>query len=105
MKRLAILTATVMATLGGAWLLWQFRPVLFLFLLSLGLAAALRPLVDRQEHAWHWPRPAALLTVYGLTLAFVIVLVTAISGPLLDDLRRSADQFGVDRCDERSYLA
>jgi len=93
MKRLAILTATAAATLAGAWLLWQFRSVLLLFLMSLGLAAALRPLVDGQEHAWHWPRPAALLAVYGLTLAVMIVVIVAASGPLLDDLRRSADQF------------
>jgi len=93
MKRLAILTATAIATLAGAWLLWQFRSVLLLFLLSLGLAAALRPLVDQQERGRHWPRPAALLTVYGLTLAFLIVMIVATSGPLLDDLRRAADQF------------
>jgi predicted PurR-regulated permease PerM len=49
--------------------------------------------VDRQERAWHWPRPAALLAVYGLTLVFVIVVIMAASAPLLDDLRRSADQF------------
>jgi putative permease len=95
MKRLALLTATVIATLAAAWLLWQFRSVLLLFVMSLGLAAALRPLVDRQENNWHWPRPAALLAVYGLTLAFVVVLFLAISGPLLDDVRRVADQFVV----------
>src|SRR5260370_38553795 len=93
MKRLAILTATAIATLAGAWLLWQFRSVLLLFLLSLGLAAALRPLVDRTERRWHWPRPAALLAVYGLTLGCVIVVILTASGPLLDNLRRSADQF------------
>jgi putative permease len=93
MKRLAILTATAVATLAGAWLLWQFRSVLLLFLLSLGLAAALRPLVDGLERAGHWPRPAALLAVYGLTLAVIIAVIVATSGPLLDDLRRSADQF------------
>ena len=93
MKRLAILTATIVATLAGAWLMWEFRSVLLLFLLSLALAAALRPMVDRQERAWRWPRPAALLAVYGLTLVFVIVVIVASSAPLLDDLRRSADQF------------
>src|SRR5689334_9648430 len=92
MKRLAITTATVLATLAGVWLLWQFRSVLGLFLLSLALAAALRPLVDQPERVWRLPRPVAVLAVYGLTLLAVIAIVMAVSGPLLDDVRRAADQ-------------
>ncbi len=92
MKRLAIATATCLATLAGVWLLWQFRSVVLLFGLSLALTAALRPLVDRQETAWHWSRPAALLAVYGVTLLVLIGLSVAVAGPLLDELRRVADQ-------------
>ena len=65
MKRLALLTATVCATLVGAWLLWQFRAVLLLFVLSLVLSAALRPLADRQEAALKVPRPLAVLVRNG----------------------------------------
>ena len=93
MKRLGLLTATAGATVAGAWLLWQFRAVLLLFVLSLGLAAALRPLVDRLEAVLHWPRPAAVLTGYVLALAFIAVVVFAVAAPVLDDLRRAADQF------------
>ncbi len=93
MKRLALLTATVGATLVGAWLLWQFREVLLLFVLSIGLAAALRPLADRGEASLHWPRAATVLTAYLLTLAFIAVVVFAASPPVIDDLRRAADQF------------
>jgi putative permease len=93
MKRLALLTATVCATLVGVWLLWQFREVLLLFALSLVLSAALRPLANRQEAALKVPRPVAVLTIFLLALAFVAVVVFALSAPLLDDLRRAADQF------------
>jgi len=93
MKQLALLTATIGATLVAAWLLWQFRAVLLLFMLSLALSAALRPLADRQALLLHWPRPVAVLTVFLLTLAFLAIVVFAVSAPLLDDLRRASDQF------------
>jgi putative permease len=47
MSRLARYTAVVIATLTVLMLLWQFREVIFLFLFSLFVAAALRPLANR----------------------------------------------------------
>lgn len=47
MSRLARYTAVVIATLTVLMLLWQFREVVFLFLFSLFVAAALRPLINR----------------------------------------------------------
>ena len=41
----------------------------------------------------HWPRPAAVLTGYVLALACIAVVVVAVAAPVLDDLRRAADQF------------
>jgi putative permease len=46
-SRLARYTAVVTATLTILLLLWQFREVILLFLLSLFVAAALRPLINR----------------------------------------------------------
>jgi len=93
MKRLAAGTATCLATLLGVWLLWQFRSVLLLFVLSLALTATLRPLVDQQERAWHWPRPVCLLAVYGVSLLAMIGIGMAVAGPLLDNVRQAADKF------------
>jgi predicted PurR-regulated permease PerM len=47
MKRLAVFGAAVMTTLLALVVLWQFRIVVVYVLVSLALAAALRPLADR----------------------------------------------------------
>ena len=92
MKRVATFTLAVLGTLLSLGLLWQFRNVVLLFLLSLALAAALRPLADRQVDLG-WPRGRALLLVYGLTFALVAILIFAVGGPLLEELRQVADSF------------
>jgi predicted PurR-regulated permease PerM len=46
MKRLAFYTAVIAATLALVILLWQFRSVVILLILSLVLTAALRPTVE-----------------------------------------------------------
>jgi len=94
MKRLALLTLAVLGTLLGVLVLWQFRNVVLLFLLSLAVAAALRPLVDHQV-AQGWPRGRALGLVYCLTFTLVVILVFAVGGPLLDDLGAMADNFAL----------
>lgn len=92
MKRVALLTLAVLGTLLGLLLLWQFRNVVVLFLLSLAVAAALRPLVDRLVDVG-WPRGRALLLVYLLTLGLLFIVVFIVGGPLVDDLRQLADNF------------
>jgi predicted PurR-regulated permease PerM len=92
MKRLAVMAAVALATLAAVLALWQFRGVVIVFVLSLALAAALRPLVERQV-ARGWPRPTALLAVYGLALALFFVILWSIGGPLLDELRLAVDRF------------
>ena len=47
MKRLAWFTLLVLATLTLALIFWEFRVAVVLFGLSLAVAAAVRPLVDR----------------------------------------------------------
>jgi predicted PurR-regulated permease PerM len=92
MKRLAIIAAVALATLAAVLSVWQFRGVVLVFVLSLTLAAALRPLVERQVRRG-WPRPTALLAVYGLTLSLFFVILWSIGGPLLDELRLVVDRF------------
>jgi putative permease len=92
MRRLATITLAALATLAGVLLLWQFRDAMVLFLLSLAVAAALRPLVDRQVEMG-WPRSRSLLLVYVVTLLLLAIVLFIVSGPLLDDLRQVADNF------------
>ena len=46
MKRLALATAVVVATLVGLLMLWMLHEAVLIFLLSLAVAAAMRPVVD-----------------------------------------------------------
>jgi putative permease len=46
MTRIALNTATVLATLTGLAILWQFRGAALIFCMSLALAAALRPAIE-----------------------------------------------------------
>ncbi len=91
MKRLAGLTAVALATLLALILAWAFRQVIAIFALSLALAAALRPLVDYMVER-RWPRGAALLLVYGLTVALVAAGLIVMSPPLASELRLVADR-------------
>jgi putative permease len=87
MKRLAWFTLIILATLTAAILFWEFRVAVVLFSLSLVVAAAVRPLVDRFA-ARGLPRGLALLFTYALCVGGVIALVLILSGPLLANLQQ-----------------
>ena len=94
MKRPAQVAAAVFLALLAAFLLWEFRSAGVIFILSLATAAALRPLVDRQVQRG-WPRHAAVLLVYALTVALIFAIVWTIAGPVLDDLRLLGDNLAL----------
>jgi putative permease len=87
MKRLAWFTLVVLATCTLALLFWEFRVAVLLFVLSLIVAATVRPLVD-----WFagrgLPRGLALLLTYALCIGGIIALVVILSGPLLINLQQ-----------------
>jgi predicted PurR-regulated permease PerM len=87
MKRLAWFTIVMLATFTLALLFWEFRVAVILFVLSLVVAATVRPLVDRFA-ARGLPRGLALLFTYAVCVGGVIVLVLILSGPLLADLQQ-----------------
>lgn len=87
MKRLAWFTLIILATLTAAILFWEFRVAVVLFSLSLAVAAAVRPMVDRFA-ARGVPRGLALLFTYALCVGGVIALVVILSGPLLANLQQ-----------------
>ena len=92
MKRVALFTALVMATLLVVLLLWQFRAVVWLFILSLAVAATVRPLIERLVHQG-MPTGVALLAVYLLGVLALAGLIVAISQPLVQEMQRLANDF------------
>lgn len=86
MKRLAGYTAVVLATLGAFVILWQFRSVLILFVLSLVVAAAVRPLLSRLVDIGI-PAAIALLLIYLVGLSGLALTIYLIAGQLVDELR------------------
>jgi predicted PurR-regulated permease PerM len=87
MKRLAWFTAVVLGTLTAVLLVWEFRAAVVLFIISLVIAATVRPLVDWFS-ARRLPRGLALLLTYAVCVGFIIALVIILSGPLLSDLQQ-----------------
>jgi putative permease len=98
MKRVAINTALVLATFTIAMIVWQLHEAVVLFLFSLAIAAAMRPVIDELV-AYRWPRSLALVTTYllGVMLMGTLVYLTAV--PLAHEVREALAGFvrGYDR--------
>ncbi len=74
MKKLAWFTTVSLATFAAVYLLWEFRLAIFLFILSLVVAAVLRPMVDLlNSHGL--PRGLALALTYLAVLGGIVGLV------------------------------
>lgn len=94
MQRLALNTAAALAVLAGLYLAWQLLGAVLLFLFSLGLAAALRPVTNSLTR-WGMPRLLALIAAYLLVSAAVGLVAVAAAGPLtkqIQTLAGDADQ-------------
>jgi predicted PurR-regulated permease PerM len=85
MKQVAWLTTVVFLTLSAVLLLWRFNSEVTLFVFSLVLAAALRPLIARLAQRGIRPALAALM-VFVSGLAIVVVLVLAVSNPFVTEM-------------------
>jgi putative permease len=90
MKRLAWVTAIVLATLMAVYVVWQFRGVVGLFVLSLAVAAAVRPLHDWLT-GWGVPHRLALLLIYLILLGLMVSLIWFVSEPLLAEFQQVVD--------------
>jgi len=86
MRRLIANVLVVIVTLVVLVLLWQFRAAIFLFLFSLGVAAALRPVIYAFSNRG-LPQPLALGLAYLLVVGLVIGLAMLVSSPLIGDLQ------------------
>ncbi len=76
----------ILLTLTGLLLLWQFSIAVVIFMLSLALAAAFRPLIEDLNRIG-LPQGVALITAYGLTLLVIIGVILLASSPLVTDLQ------------------
>jgi putative permease len=84
-KRLATLTIVVLLTLFFLLILWQLRSVVFMFLLALIIAATLdRPITALQRRGWS--RTLAAAVVYLAGFGGLLLLIVAISIPLINEL-------------------
>lgn len=90
MKQLAINSAIVFGTLTGVFLLWEFHKAALLFLLSLVIAATLRPLGEVFTRR-RFSDAAAVMLVYGLTLIGLGVLFWWAGSSLVVELQRLGD--------------
>ncbi|MBA3867545.1 MAG: AI-2E family transporter [Anaerolineae bacterium] len=87
MKRLAGSTALVLVTLTAVFLVWQLSSAVVLFILSLVIAATIRPLIDWFA-ARGLPRALALLLAYVVCVGSIIALITVLGGSLLPELQQ-----------------
>ena len=92
MTRIVRYTIIVLTTLTVLLLLWQFSVAILLFLLSLAVAAALRPLISSITGR-NVPKRLALGIVYFLLIAAILSSLLLIGPSLLDELQRATDDF------------
>jgi predicted PurR-regulated permease PerM len=91
MKRLMLYTAVVLTTLLALYILWQFRLVLLLFVLSLFVAAAIRPLVHRLT-TWGMPKVGAQIVLYVIGVGAVLLIFVLVGDRLLMELNVLANR-------------
>lgn len=94
MKRLAGYTAVVIATLSLLIVLWEFRAVVALFVLSLLAAATVRPLIERVVKAG-LPLPVAMLLIYITLLGIVVLSLYAIRDSLIAEVQTLANYLAI----------
>lgn len=90
MIRLIRYTVVVLTTLMILLLVWQFISAIVLFILSLAVAAALRPLINSLTGRYV-PKRIALGVIYFLLTAAILSSFWMIGTPLLDELQMATD--------------
>ena len=95
MKQLAWYTIVTLSTLAGVFLLWELRTAVILFILSLTVAAILRPLVDYLVQR-RLPRGLALTITYFLVFSLIVGLGLFLGGPIIAELQALATNLPVN---------
>ncbi len=89
MRKLAWYTAVCLATITLVFLLWEFQSAFILFILSLVVAAILRPLVNFLISRGLW-RGFALVITYFIMFALFMGLVLFLGGPVIAEVQALA---------------
>lgn len=84
--RIAWYVAIILLTFTGLFLLWQFSSGVVIFLLSLALAAAFRPLIERLKQRGV-PKGVALVIAFGFVLILIAAVVLLLGTPLVTDFQ------------------
>ncbi len=92
MIRIFRYTTVVVITLIILLLLWQFSVAILLFVLSLAVAAALRPIISTITGR-KVPKRLALGIVYFLLVAAIVSSVLLAGPPLVNELQTATDDF------------
>jgi predicted PurR-regulated permease PerM len=93
MRRVAVAAAVSLATLLAAALLWNFRGAAALFLISLAVAATLRPLVEGLER--QLGRAGALVVVYLCGLVLLGVFIYVVTHGFVREVDEAVERLGV----------
>lgn len=94
MKRIVWYTVVVLTTITFLVVLWQFRKALVLFLLSLAVSAAFRPLINYFVQR-RMPRKIALILSYVLVLGVVAGVLFIMSEPLARDIAMLSNRLAI----------
>lgn len=94
MKRVALYTTVILATLGGAALIYSFPEAVVMFLISLSIAATIRPLIDTLAQRGLPAGVAVLITFLGILVSLVI-LVWVVGGLVVNNLGAMGDYLAV----------
>jgi predicted PurR-regulated permease PerM len=105
MKRAMLLGALAVSTLVGAYLFWELRQIVMLFMLALAIAAAARPVIDALVGRGV-SRVVALLGVYLVTVAVVATTTYFLGVELGGELQKAGDQLllGYERLRSRLVI-
>jgi predicted PurR-regulated permease PerM len=95
MIRVIRYTVIIVITLTVLFLLWQVSMALVLFLLSLAVAAALRPLINSILEM-HVSKPLALGVVYFLLVTYILGTIFLAGPSLLNEIQRVGDDFVIN---------
>ena len=92
MTRIIRYSIVIVTTLMLLLLVWQFSTAIVVFLLSLAVAAALRPLISSLISG-KVPKWLALGIVYTLLILVIISALLLISQPFFDELQKATNDF------------
>ena len=90
MMRVIRYATIVIITLAGLLLLWQFSIAIVLFLLSLAVAAALRPLISSLMER-RLSKRLALAIVYSLLIVSIVGALFLVTPRILEELQTASD--------------